>query len=624
MPVLSRANVAFLHDVFWAVLSPAIALILRVGQFDPYRDFLITVTPVFAVIATVTFRATGMYRGVWRYASMNDLAAISRSIVIAIVATIPFMWLTNQLEVMPRSFPLIQALVLLVLLGGPRFIYRLARDRKKTQNLLRHDTSVPVVIVGADDQAEMFVRHCVRSPESGYRVVAIIGRDDNRVGRKIHGVDVVGALSASLDILARLKASGCQPQRLLLSPDIVEGDLVRQLVDVANIYGLSLARLPRMTDFQDAKDHLQVRPVAVEDLLGRPQVILDRAGIARLVNGRRVLVTGAGGSIGSELVRQVASLGPQHMTLLEASEYALYNIDMELAERHPTVSRSAVLANVRDRSTIAGIFAEARPEIVFHAAALKHVPLVEINPTEGILTNAIGSRNVADACVAAGVRAMVQISTDKAVNPTNVMGASKRVAEAYCQALDLAQRQTCFVTVRFGNVLGSTGSVVPRFQAQLTGGGPITVTHPEMERYFMTIREAVELVLQASALAVQEHHDQGKIYVLDMGKPVKILELANQMIRLAGFTPGKEIKVAFTGLRPGEKLFEEIFHGAEAPVPTIRDGILLASPRLVQRERLNESLDKLEGMCRRGEGEAAVAALIELVPEFNRQPAIPV
>ncbi|HLO74955.1 MAG TPA: nucleoside-diphosphate sugar epimerase/dehydratase [Magnetospirillum sp.] len=618
MPVLSRANIAFLHDILWAALSPAIALALRVGDLGPYGGFLTVATPTFTAVAIVTFRATGMYRGVWRYASINDLITITRGIGISILVALPVLFLMNRLDGMPRSLPLIQMMVLLVLLGAPRLLYRAIKDNSRQRRRAASGQAVPVLLVGADDQADMFIRHCAQAPDAGYHVVAIIGRDASRVGRKIHGVEVICAVAECGPLLARLKGGALAPQRLLLSSEITDGDLIRELLEVADEHGMSLARLPRMTDFREAEDRVQVRPIAVEDLLGRPQVVLDRAGISRLIANRRVLVTGAGGSIGSELVRQIATLGPSRLVLVEASEFALYTIDMEVAERFPAVDRRAVIANVRDRAVIDGLFAEERPDLVFHAAALKHVPLVEGNPVEGILTNAIGSRNVAQACVAAGVRAMVMISTDKAVNPTNVMGASKRVAESYCQALDLTQTGTCFVTVRFGNVLGSTGSVVPRFQAQLAAGGPITVTHPDMERYFMTIREAVELVLQASSMAVQEHHDHGKIYVLDMGKPVKIVELARQMIRLAGLRPDHDVRIVFSGLRPGEKLFEEIFHGAEAPVPTQAQGVLLASPRLVDIGELSARLAELENACLRRDTEAATALVQGLVPEFTR------
>jgi O-antigen biosynthesis protein WbqV len=389
-----------------------------------------------------------------------------------------------------------------------------------------------------------------------------------------------------------------------------------------------MARLPRLTDLKDGlADKLELRPVAVEDLLGRPQTVLDRGAMHALIEGRRVLVTGAGGSIGSELVRQIAECGPAAISLVEASEFALYTIDRELAERHPALARRALIADVRDRLRIDQVMAEERPELVFHAAALKHVPMVEANPLEGCLTNAVGTRIVADACLAHGVALMVLISTDKAVNPTNVMGAAKRMAETYCQALDhqTEEGRTRFVTVRFGNVLGSTGSVVPLFQRQLAAGGPITVTDPEMTRYFMTIREAVELVLQTSALGfAHPKRYQGRIFVLDMGEPVKIIHLARQMIRLAGRRPDQDVKIVFTGLRPGEKLFEEIFHGAEAPVPTERDGILVATVRAADYAPVVALLDELEAACRRLDHAAAMAVVHRLVPEYRCDAVVPI
>lgn len=617
--IISRANIAFLHDVLWAAGSLSIALYLRVGDgIDRYGDLLSVGTPLFTLLAALVFRVTGMYRGVWRYASASDLIAISRGILISILLFLALMFVLAKLDDMPRSLPLVQALVLLVALGGPRFIYRVIKDRRSER---RGGNRMPVLLVGADDQAELFIRHCTRHSDAPYRVVGILGRDRNRVGRKIHGVEVYGTVADAAQVLDRLSGRGAMPQKVLLSSDMVGGDVVRELLDIADGRGLTMARLPRITDFAEADEAVRLRPIAVEDLLGRSQVVLDRAGILALIQGRRVLVTGAGGSIGSELVRQIAALEPARLVLVEASEFALYTIDMEMHERFSAIDRRAVLANVRDRAVIDHLFAEERPDLVFHAAALKHVPMVEANPIEGMLTNVFGSRNVADACVAAGVRAMVMISTDKAVNPTNVMGATKRVAETWCQALDLAQTGTCFVTVRFGNVLGSTGSVVPRFQAQLAAGGPITVTHPDMERYFMTIREAVELVLQASSLGVS-HHDQGKIYVLDMGKPVRIVELARQMIRLAGMQPDKDIKITFSGLRPGEKLFEEIFHGSEAPIPTALDGVLLASPRLTDLDELRLQLEAMAQLCRCQDESEAIALLKRLVPEFSHRETV--
>ena len=341
-----------------------------------------------------------------------------------------------------------------------------------------------------------------------------------------------------------------------------------------------------------------------------------------LVEGKRVLITGAGGSIGSELVRQICDFAPVSITLIDSSEFALYTIDLEVEQKWPNLNRNAVMADVRDQDRIRSIIQTKSPNLVFHAAALKHVPLVEKNICEGLATNVIGARNVANACVEFDVNTMVVVSTDKAINPTSVMGASKRLAEVYCQALDLDPNKandTRFVTVRFGNVLGSTGSVVPLFQKQLAIGGPLTVTHPDMTRYFMTIREAVELILQSATLGTQQgsENQQGKIYVLDMGEPVKIIDLARQIIRLAGLQPEKDIKIKITGIRPGEKLFEEILHGDENLVQTKAQGILLATPRTTKLNEISEAIDTLSDICAIGDNEAGLAIIKKFIPEYQ-------
>ncbi|WP_413204481.1 polysaccharide biosynthesis protein [Rhodospirillum sp. A1_3_36] len=514
----------------------------------------------------------------------------------------------------------------MALLGGPRFLYRFLKDRKfelRRQAYQLDSGTIPVLLVGAGDACEMFLRSVSQDRTTPYVPVGIVAENESRVGRRIRGQEVLGTLEQLDSVVHLLKARGRKPHKLILTKDDMDPTLVAALLDDCAAIGLSLARMPRVTELKSGlKENVVVRPVALEDLLGRPQTVLDRDPVMTMVRGRRVLITGAGGSIGSELVRQIADLEPSRLLLADSSEFVLYTIDMEIGERFPNLSRRALIADVRDEGRINSIMVEEKPELVFHAAALKHVPMVEVNPLEGLRTNALGTRVVANACRRNGVLTMVLISTDKAVNPTNVMGAAKRLAETWCQALDLEEKGkstgTHFVTVRFGNVLGSTGSVVPLFQRQLAKGGPLTVTHPEITRYFMTIREAVELVLQAAALGSRADTYRGSIFVLDMGKPVKIVELAKQMIRLAGMRPDEDVKITYTGLRPGEKLYEEIFHGKEKPLPTPTEGILVAEPRAMDLEVLEGHFQNLQEACMGPDLKTAFGVLERLVPEFFR------
>jgi len=619
---LHRGHIAFIHDIVMAALSILLSLWLRMGDslWDTWSaERLVKLAGLFVLVAGPVLLSQRLYRGIWRYVSTQELMALVRAVTLIMLIFQVVLFVLTRSADLPRSLPIINWFVLLGLLGGPRFLYRILRDRRSQQPLPEGARAIPVLLAGDGDGADMFLRVSGRG-DAQYQVLAILARKDTRVGRDIHGVPVLGRIDQIDEVVAALKAKGTPPERVIVADDTLSGGVLRRLLDQADALGLSLARIPRITDLKDGlTDRLQVKPIAVEDLLGRPQAVLDRDAMASLIAGRRVLVTGAGGSIGGELVRQIAAANPAALTLVENSEFALYTIDMEMNERFPALPRRAVLADVRDAARIQQVFAEARPELVFHAAALKHVPMVEANPLEGLMTNAVGTRLVADACKAAGVGLMVLISTDKAVNPTNVMGATKRVAEAYCQALDVASEgSTCFVTVRFGNVLGSTGSVVPLFQRQLAAGGPLTVTDPEMTRYFMTIREAVELVLQASAFRFHhpEYH-RGRIFVLDMGEPVKIVHLARQMIRLAGLRPDVDIKIEFTGIRPGEKLFEEIFHGAEAPVPTELDGILEATVRAGDLASLADVLDHIQDAGLGHDEKAGLALIRRVVPEYG-------
>jgi FlaA1/EpsC-like NDP-sugar epimerase len=621
----ARGLIVFTHDIFMATVSFLAALYLRIGDgiFDYPTEILIQGAGVFVVIAAGVFWHMDLYRGVWRYASLNDLLAITRSTTLIILIFLLVMFTWTRLEDLPRSLPIINWGVLMALLGGPRFFYRLVKDRRF--EFVMEDGNhrrIPVLLVGAGDEAEQFIRALERQSDGNYRAVGIVAERAARVGLNIHDVQVLGTTEDLADIVESLEQLGQRPERLILTYDTMNGAKVRSLLDQADALGMTLARLPKLTDFKSGvadETALEVKPVAVEDLLGRPQAALDRDAMDRLIRGRRVLLTGAGGSIGSELARQVSAFAPAELVLVDNSEFNLYSIDMDLSRHSPETPRRAVLADVRDRTRLDEVFADVSPELVFHAAALKHVPMVEANVVEGARTNIRGTANVAECCVSSGVDAMVLISTDKAVNPTSIMGATKRVAESYCQALDLKRgggEGTRFVTVRFGNVLGSTGSVVPLFETQLRAGGPLTVTHPDMTRYFMTVREAVELVLQASAFGTTTFKEDGKIFVLDMGEPVLILELAKQMIRLAGLKPDDDIKIEFTGLRPGEKLFEEMFHGKEAPVPTACPGVLLAAPRAAGYDQLAETLQEIENASASGDVEEARAAIISAVPEF--------
>jgi FlaA1/EpsC-like NDP-sugar epimerase len=629
---LSRTNAAFAHDVVMAALSFALSFYLRVGDgIHLYSWRLLAIYDVsFAVIAASVFWWTGLYRGIWRYASLPDLMALLRASIIVMLLFFPAMFVLTRLDELPRSLAGINWLVLMALLGGPRFAYRAYKDRGIAHILERNGRrgSIPVLLIGARDGAAMFIREMASDPDRLFRVVGIISDSASRVGREIAGVPVLGVIDELPAVVARLDRRGERPQRLLIAAQSLDGAVVRRLLDMADALTIPLSRLPRLTEFKKTgEDGPAVEPIAIEDLLGRPQAVLDRERMRRLIVGRRVLVTGAGGTIGSELVRQIAADEPARLTLVDNNEFALYAIDRELAERHRALPRLALIGDVRERARIEEIIAAERPELVFHAAALKHVPMVEANPLEGVLTNALGTRHVAEACRAHGVRAMVMISTDKAVNPVNVMGATKRLAESICQALDIVESRkpegTRFVTVRFGNVLGSTGSVVPLFQRQLAAGGPLTVTHPEIQRFFMTVREAVELVRQASALAMDGSEPRGKIFVLDMGEPVKIVDLARQMIRLAGLKPDKDVKIDYIGLRPGEKLYEELFYANEPAVPTAAAGIRLAAPRTIDYVMLGRSLDELAEHARERRQERVLALLATLVPEYAASRAGP-
>ena len=610
-----------------AAVSFLLSLYLRFGDAVVTLDrrtvllaFGVFMATAIAVLATVR-----LDRSIWRYASVGDAVQILRAVLLPNLIFLAALFLITRLEDIPRSLVIINLFVMTALLSGPRLLYRVLKDHALL-GLLESDSQrrVPVLLVGAGDEADLFIREMSRLRPAPYRVVGAIDHKAGRVGRKIREIAVMGTFEDLPRIVEELDRRGQRPERMIITPKRVEGTDVRELLAIGDKLGIKLSRLPRLTNLEGRFDtEIEIKPIDVEDLLGRPQTVLNRDAVSALIAGRRVLVTGAGGTIGGELVRQISDLGPARLTLMDNSEFQLYEIDLEVSERHPDLSRVAILGDVRDRTRVSDVFARERPDVVFHAAALKHVPMVESNPNEGVLTNVIGTRNIADACVESGVPTMVLISTDKAINPASMMGATKRLAEAYCQSLDILERRraggprTRFTTVRFGNVLGSTGSVVPLFQRQLARGGPLTVTDPEMKRYFLTVREAVELVLQACTLTDPHVEEGGAIVVLDMGEPIRILDLAQQMIRLAGLTPGVDIDIVYTGPRPGEKLHEELFHGQEALLPTSLNGLQIATPRTADHALLNRALDELNEAARTRRTDQTLALVRRLVPEYQ-------
>lgn len=623
---INRTYAVAAFDVLMAAASFAIALLLRRGLENFWHEssnFFVEGLIAFCIISAIVFWRIRVYRGFWRYTSSRDITKITWAVSITILIFVALLFVATRLEAYPRSALPINLLVLVGLLGGPRILYRTLMERGLSGFFQRanNEHRVPVILLGAGDEAELFMRASLGGSAANYRVVGLIDDDTGKIGRHIHGIRVYGPTQDLTSIVRILKKRGTQPQRLILTSDKFDSDQLRDVLSAAEGLALPLSRLPRMTDFQnEEQSKINIKPLAIEDLLGRPQTALDNQEMANLIRDKRVCVTGAGGSIGSELCRQIAAHNPSHLTLIDNSEYNLYSIDIELSKSFPNLSHTMILGDVRDKKCVSSTFERMSPELVFHAAALKHVHIVELNPREGVLTNISGTVNVADSCVSHGVSVMVLISSDKAVNPSSVMGASKRIAENYCQTLGLSlsenrKNYTRLVTVRFGNVLASSGSVVPLFQQQIADGGPVTVTDPNVCRYFMTTREAVQLVLHASALGARGKG--GEIFVLDMGDPVLIKDLANQMIRLAGLTPGKDIDVQFTGLRAGEKLREELFHKNEPLCQTSVTGLQQATPRPSDLSILK---NQIKSLCEATNGEnknIIISKMKEIIPEFD-------
>jgi FlaA1/EpsC-like NDP-sugar epimerase len=547
---------AFIHDAAMAIAAWCIAYWLRFNLEIPeaFVDGMIRSLLWVVPIQLGVFLAFGLYRGMWRFASLTDLRRITFAVGVsaAIIPTMLFM--TKSHLAVPRSVLIFDPLLLVMLISGSRLAYRYFRERRLNDLLSAHRR--PVLVLGAGEAAERLIMEFGQSQE--WRVVGLLDDDPGKHGRNIHGVRVLGALASLPQAAQRLGA-----EHAIIAMPSVSHAIRRRAMDLCTAAQIKALTVPSFDDLVGGKVTVsQIRNVEVDDLLGRDPVELNSAGLGDWIRGNTIMVTGAGGSIGSELCRQIARFEPKLLVLFEQNEFALYTIEEEFRAGLPKLALAGVIGDVRNGARLADALHRYRPKIVFHAAAYKHVPLMENeNAWEAVQNNVLGTLRLAQAAREYGVSKFVLISTDKAVNPTNVMGATKRLAEMVCSALQPGSSST-FVTVRFGNVLGSTGSVIPKFRRQIAAGGPVTVTHPEVTRYFMSIPEAAQLVLQAGLMG-----KGGELFVLDMGDPIRIVDLAREMIRLSGFSDA-EIRIEFTGLRSGEKLYEEPLAQSEGLLAT--------------------------------------------------------
>ncbi len=604
-----RTLAVILHDLLAAVLAWLGAYWLRLNLSLPQEYLgaalatLVWVVPLQAVV----FWRFGLYRGIWRFASLPDLKRILLAVGLAALL-IPLMLILFRVQaVVPRSVLILDPLLLITMMGGNRLAYRAWKEHRLSGVL--HLNSKPVLVAGAGSAADFLLRELARNP-SGFRVVGLLDDGSNKQGRFIQGIPVLGRLN---EVAAWARKLGVED--VILALPSAAHEVRRRITQTCAEAGLNVLTVPSLEDLVAGRVSVSsLRRIELEDLLGRDPVTLDNSGLHRLLTGQVVLVTGAGGSIGSELCRQIARFAPSRLVLFEQSEYALYAMEQEFSQHFPALEIVPVIGDVKNAGRVNQVMAGQRPAVIFHAAAYKHVPLMEDrNAWEAVKNNVLGTQIVAAAAQAQGVAKFVMISTDKAVNPTNVMGATKRLAEMVCQAMQQPEG-TRFVSVRFGNVLGSSGSVIPKFQKQIEAGGPVTVTHPDITRFFMSIPEAAQLVLQAGLMS-----EGGEIFVLDMGEPVKIAELAKLMIRLSGADENR-IRIEYSGLRPGEKLYEELLADSESTLPTPHPKLYIARARAADAEEIQACMQWLESTGEIGEGEVK-AKLAGWIPEYRPQSA---
>ncbi|QGY39339.1 NAD-dependent epimerase/dehydratase family protein [Pseudodesulfovibrio cashew] len=604
--------VMFIADMVIFTCALLLAYSFRFDFDIPVRYFLQYKGMLKYVLAfkAVVFLFFGMYRGMWRYTSLDDFWKILRITILQNLILISFVVFRFSFTGVPRSIFVIDWLLTLILCSGLRLSIR-AFYTKSEGAVVSRAARKRILVVGAGSAAERIGRELAANPVQ-YKLVGFLDDDKSKKGRTIHGKPVLGEVA-----LLGAMADKHNVDEIFIAVSRASGEEMRRIADACKATGLPFRILPALTEIMDGKVGIKtLRDVDYLDLLGRSPVTLDAERIRRYLTGQTVLVTGCGGSIGSELCRQIVRFSPGHIVLVDMGEYNLYQIQMELEHILGFANLTTVLGSITDRDLMDRTFAEHNPSVVFHAAAYKHVPMLERNPWQAVRNNILGSRTIMETAVKHGVERFVVVSTDKAVRPTNVMGASKRVTELIMQSLH--GQGTRFMAVRFGNVVGSSGSVIPLFRKQIEAGGPVTVTHPDVTRYFMSIAEASQLILQAGSMG--EKGTGGELFVLDMGVPVKIADMARDLIRLSGKEPDTDVRIEFTGLREGEKLYEELITEGEGIVRTEHEKILvLGSEYCATAEALNQGLEALLEASEHHDGETVRTLLRQLVPEYIPQ-----
>jgi FlaA1/EpsC-like NDP-sugar epimerase len=597
------------HDLLMVVVAWLASswLVERIaGVSLTNSSYLLAELGLVVVLQGVVLWATGLYKGLWRFASFQDMWNIARSAFFGtalIFTVLAIMRGAVIREWVPAL--LVYPVLLFVSLGLPRMCYRFWKDSRRPSPRTRSGLK-RVVILGAGRSGALLERELRH--RGGFEILGYLDDDKRLRGAQVHGIPVLGIIDQLPQVAKELELD-----LVIIAMPSASNTQMQRIVEICERSEVEFRTLPTLQDLGNNATRIGVlKRVAIDDLLGREPVSLNWNSIRDGLAGKRVMITGGGGSIGSELCRQIARLNPVELIVVDNSEYSLYRIDHELRTDFQELIFYSILGDICDPATVEKVVGEYKPDMIFHAAAYKHLPILQTQIREAFRNNVVGTMRLSEVAERHGVGTFVLISTDKAVNPANIMGATKRVAEMYCQNMN-ARSNTRFITVRFGNVLNSNGSVVPLFQEQIRKGGPVTVTHPEISRYFMTISEASQLIMQAAVLG-----SGGEIYVLDMGKPVKITYLAEQLIRLAGHEPGKDIQIIYTGLRPGEKLFEELFHELEPYETTTHEKIFLAHPRQADWDDLRAELRNTELAVRRYDTQALKHILLRLVPELAK------